>query len=186
MDFLETSVVDRLVGKGLDEVFGGKALRSYVTHDLRQYVQKTIAPRRRIILVGDVAQVPWHLQLAAGVLGARVQTQVLTPLLQYEPIPSLTLAFTKSFAHGAQIRGGGGAFDISANRRSRETANNTTSQSTRVFARIGDPDNEGEIDVVSRVCNRCGRGGQGAHSQADQLRQILSGTHAHSGALANH
>ena len=96
--YMDNGVADKLEGRGLDETFGGKALKECVTTNLRNYVENPIAPLRRIILVANMAHVSWELQLAAVVLGARMQTQVLRPLLLYKLVAPLTLAFTAEFA----------------------------------------------------------------------------------------
>ena len=50
------------------------------------------------MIVTDVAHVPWHLQLAACFVGARVQLNLLRPLLQCLPMKPVTLVFTRAFS----------------------------------------------------------------------------------------
>jgi hypothetical protein len=96
--YLQPGVEDKLEGKGLDTRCGGVPLRDLVTSDLRHYLLNRKAYMRRIIVVSNPASIPFELQLVANLLGARVQTQVMRPLLQHRASPPLTLAFTVAFA----------------------------------------------------------------------------------------
>ncbi len=80
--YLERGVADTLQGRGLDEEFRGKPLRALVCNDIAEYVRSCKAPLRRIIIIRTLSAVPWELEMAAHVLGARVQQRVLVPMLQ--------------------------------------------------------------------------------------------------------
>ena len=85
--------------QGLDEEMGGKPLREYCCLEaLHKYVESTVAPLRRIMLVDNVQDMPRDFQLAAMFVQARVQQRVLVPLLQYAQSGPVVLAFTRAFA----------------------------------------------------------------------------------------
>ena len=83
---------------GGDDLFGGKPLRHYCTTNLRNFVANLVHPQQRMLLVPSVADMEPHLQMAAALTTARVQSHVLRPMLRYRLRGPLTLSFTRSFA----------------------------------------------------------------------------------------
>ena len=69
-------------------------------------MKQTGAPGRRIVLVDSVDQIPWAVRLAAGLVSARVQEKIFTPLLHYVQHHPVNIAFTKGFAeqHAQVVR----------------------------------------------------------------------------------
>jgi hypothetical protein len=77
---------------------GGRPMSEVGTLDMQQFVRTAVHPDRRLILVPAVACIPRVVQMVAVLLGARVQEHILTPMLKYEGVKCLKLAFTKAFA----------------------------------------------------------------------------------------
>ena len=88
--------VDRLPGRGLLEVFGGRPLGDYVVQMLAFMAE--VHPLRRVILVSDIMNVPWQLQLVAVTLGAGLQEQMLQPMLRYKMLRECVVTFSTEFA----------------------------------------------------------------------------------------
>ena len=104
---LEEGATDGLVGRGLDEVYVGKPLGDHLFRgSCADYVGSPLAPNRRIILVKTLAHVPEELHIAAMLLGARVQQQVLVPGLRFIRQVGWAFACTREFrrAHAAVAR----------------------------------------------------------------------------------
>ena len=104
---LEAGSVDGLAGRGLDEVYMGKPLRDLVfAGSCADYVRSPHALARRVIVVRTLASIPEDLHLAAMLLGARVQEQVLIPGLHFTRRPGWAIACTPEFRkrHAAVVR----------------------------------------------------------------------------------
>ena len=102
--YMEPGVEDTLPGHGLEEDCGGKPLKGLLERDLHTFVRTNEALERRMILVRNAAEMPWPLRLAASFVGARVQEQILTPLLHFQRLEGMHIAFTKNFAtHPQQV-----------------------------------------------------------------------------------
>ena len=96
--FLQDGVTDSLPGRGLDEEYWGKPLRSLVfTDGIKAYVQTRRDLPRRIILVSSLSSIPDYLRLAAVFVGARVQEEMLVPALHFAPLMRHTIACTEHF-----------------------------------------------------------------------------------------
>ena len=87
--------VDHLPGRGLLEVFGGHPLGEYVV-DMVAFMAE-VHPLRRVILVHDIMNVPWRLQLVAVTLGAGLQEQMLRPMLRYKMMKECVITFSLEF-----------------------------------------------------------------------------------------
>ncbi len=57
-----------------------------------------VHPLRRVILVNDIINVPWKLQLIAVTLGAGLQEQMLRPMLRYKMLKECVVTFSTEFA----------------------------------------------------------------------------------------
>ena len=92
--------VDALPGRGMDQAYGnGPALQTMAATTLRDFMSRGVEPARRVILVPDIGDIPWHLQFLAVMLGAHVREHVLKPCFRYSMLgPGRTLAFTQAFA----------------------------------------------------------------------------------------
>lgn len=82
----------------LDRDLGGKPLRDYTVPSIDAFVSSMVAPLRRIMLVRSVENISPEMQLAAAVTRARVQQQLLVPLLHFSQPGPLVLCFTAAFA----------------------------------------------------------------------------------------
>ena len=82
---------------GLGACYGEKTFGDYTTDNLESFLQKGKHPACRMILVADVSNVPRHLQMAAMLLGAKVQEHVAKPLFHYTMLRECCFAFTKPF-----------------------------------------------------------------------------------------
>ncbi len=97
--FVEKDAVETLAGNGLDEMCGGRPMSEYVHRgSLEEYVDTYVASNRRVLIVRNLAQVPRAVQLAAAVLGARAQEQLLMPGLRFASMAQHTFACTDEFA----------------------------------------------------------------------------------------
>ena len=92
--------VNLLPGRGLDQNYGnGPALRTLVAPSMVDFMSRFVDQRCRTILVPDIAEIPWHVQLLAVVLGAHVREHLLVPCFQYKMLgPRMMFAFTAAFA----------------------------------------------------------------------------------------
>ena len=88
--------VDQLPGRGLREVFGGRPLGDYVV-EMERFMAE-VHPLRRVILVNDICNVPWQLQLIAVTLGAGLQEKMLRPMLRYTMLKECVVTFSTEFA----------------------------------------------------------------------------------------
>ena len=103
--FMEPGVETTCGRRGMDEDCGGRPLRDRFEASLHAFVRANLALQRRVILVRNASDIPCHLRLAASLVGARVQETLLTPLLQFQRVEGMHLAFTKNFAtHRQQAR----------------------------------------------------------------------------------
>lgn len=88
-----------LVGRGMDETFQGRPLRSYsFTGNLVEYTRSLENRFRRIILVPSLATLTMEVQMAAALVGARVQEQLLVPALKFRALRAHIFAFSKDFS----------------------------------------------------------------------------------------
>jgi hypothetical protein len=95
---LEEGSVDGLAGRGLDEVYMGKPLRDLVfAGSCAEYLRSPLALDRRVIVVRTLASIPEDLHLAAQLLGARIQEQVLNPGLHFTKRIGWAFACTAEF-----------------------------------------------------------------------------------------
>ena len=82
----------------LEQVYNGKSLREFTWQKtLRAFVQSTEGQLRRMILVRSVETIHPTLHLAAAVVGARLQQAFCVPMLRFEPVSGLVVAFTETF-----------------------------------------------------------------------------------------
>ena len=82
----------------LGQIYNGKSLREFMwTKSLKAFVQSTEGPLRRMILVCSVETIHPTLHLAAAVVGARLQQNFCVPMLRFEPVSGLVVAFTETF-----------------------------------------------------------------------------------------
>ena len=88
--------VDHLPRRGLLEVFGGHPLGDYVV-DMHAFMAE-VHPLRRVVLVKDIINVPWKLQLVAVTLGAGLQEQLLRPMLRYMMLNECSVTCSTEFA----------------------------------------------------------------------------------------
>ena len=51
----------------------------------------------------NAADVPWHLQFAAALVGGRLQEQLLRPLLRFQELSGVHLAFAKNAAQHPEV-----------------------------------------------------------------------------------
>ena len=88
--------VDRLPGRGLLEVFGGRPLGDYVVQ-MPEFMAE-VHPLRRVILASDIMNVPRQLQLVTVTLGAGLQERMLQPMLRYNMLKECVVTFSTEFA----------------------------------------------------------------------------------------
>ena len=82
----------------LGQIYNGKSLREFMwTKSLKAFVKSTEGPLRRMILVRSVETIHPTLHLAAAVVGARLQQNFCVPMLRFEPVSGLVVAFTDRF-----------------------------------------------------------------------------------------
>ena len=82
----------------MDETFQGRPLRSYsFTGTLVEYTRSLENRFRRIILVPSLATSTMEVQMAAALVGARVQEQLLVPALKFRALRAHIFAFSKDF-----------------------------------------------------------------------------------------
>ena len=92
------AAIGSLVGRGMDETFQGRPLRSYsFTGTLVEYTRSLENRFRRIILVPSLATSTMEVQMAAALVGARVQEQLLVPALKFRALRAHIFAFSKDF-----------------------------------------------------------------------------------------
>ena len=77
---------------------GGRPFKEMVASNLDDYVLRSNALGRRIILVSSVDAIPWHIKMAAAIVRARVQERIFVPLLTFSLRHPLFIAFSEAFA----------------------------------------------------------------------------------------
>ena len=96
--FVMPAATGSLAGRGMDETFQRRPLRSYAfTGDLVEYTRSLENRLRRIILVPSLATLTMEVQMAAAFVGARVQEQLLVPAVKFRALGAHTFAFSKDF-----------------------------------------------------------------------------------------
>ena len=76
----------------------GRPLRDRVQGSLDCFLRSNEAIQRRVILVCSIANIPAELQLAAALVGARVQEDMRVDMMHFQQIEGLHISFTKRFA----------------------------------------------------------------------------------------
>ena len=96
--FVMPDATRSLAGRGMDEIFQNRTLRSYTfTGNLVQYTRSLEARFRRIILVPSLATLTMEVRMVAAFVGARVQEQLLVPALKFRALGAHVFAFSPGF-----------------------------------------------------------------------------------------
>ena len=87
-----------LVGRGMEEIFQKRPLRSYTfTGNLVEYARSLESRLRRIILVPYLATLTLEVRMVASFPGARVQEQLLVLALKFRALGAHVFAYSQGF-----------------------------------------------------------------------------------------
>ena len=96
--FVMPDATGSLAGRGMDEIFQKRSLRSYTFKgSLAEYTRSLECRFRRIILVPCLATLPMEVRLVAAFVGARLQEQLLVPAVKFRALGAHTFAFSGDF-----------------------------------------------------------------------------------------